>query len=91
MKESWETGRLYLNYAARKNRAFDTVYWKYLDEKVFGRRPKGASVNEMWKTRLQFLGERERAAMEPFVAKKMAESKERILIDDCDPKTLKAV
>ena len=36
-------------------------------------------------------GERERAAMEPFVAKKMAESKERILIDDCDPKTLKAV
>ena len=32
MRESWETGRFWLNYAARKSWAFDSIYWKYLDE-----------------------------------------------------------
>jgi hypothetical protein len=35
---------------------------------------------------VDLLGERERAGMEPFVARKMEESKQRILIDDWDPK-----
>jgi hypothetical protein len=38
--------------------------------------------DEIWKTRVIFLGERERAAMELFLEKKMEESNERILIDD---------
>jgi hypothetical protein len=35
MRESWETGRFWLNYAAKNSWAFDTVFWKYLDEKFF--------------------------------------------------------
>ncbi|XP_044719873.1 phosphotransferase enzyme family domain-containing protein [Hirsutella rhossiliensis] len=38
MRESWVTGRFWLNYAARKSWAFDTVYWKYLDERFFAKR-----------------------------------------------------
>jgi hypothetical protein len=36
MRESWETGRFWLNYAAKNSWAFDTVFWNYLDEKFFG-------------------------------------------------------
>jgi hypothetical protein len=38
MCESWETGRFWLNYAARKSWAFDTIFWKYLDHRFFGSR-----------------------------------------------------
>lgn len=40
MRESWETGRFWLNYAAKNSWAFDTVFWKYLDEK-FSESEKG--------------------------------------------------
>lgn len=36
MRESWETGRFWLNYAARKSWAFDSIFWKYLDQRFFG-------------------------------------------------------
>ncbi|KAG9245436.1 phosphotransferase [Calycina marina] len=65
MRESWGTGRFWLNYAAKNSWAFDTVFWKYLDER----------------TRFNLLGEKERAAMEPFVEWKMEDKKERILVD----------
>ncbi|TVY22293.1 hypothetical protein LHYA1_G008873 [Lachnellula hyalina] len=80
MRESWETGRFWLSYAARKSWAFDTIFWKYLDERFFGGRAD-VPKHELWKTRLHFLGEKERCAMEPFVKKKMEESKERIIVD----------
>ncbi|KAL2071659.1 hypothetical protein VTL71DRAFT_12894 [Oculimacula yallundae] len=38
MRESWRTGRFWLNYAARKSWAFDAVYWTFLDELFFGKR-----------------------------------------------------
>ena len=38
MRESWETGRFWLNYPARKSCAFDTIFWKYLDKGFFGSR-----------------------------------------------------
>ncbi|KAH6710987.1 hypothetical protein BKA61DRAFT_737861 [Leptodontidium sp. MPI-SDFR-AT-0119] len=41
MRESWETGRFWLNYAARKSWAFDTIFWKYLDERFYGDRGRG--------------------------------------------------
>ncbi|PVH76479.1 phosphotransferase [Cadophora sp. DSE1049] len=44
MRESWATGRFWLNYAARKSWAFDTIYWKYLDELFFGEREKEERV-----------------------------------------------
>jgi hypothetical protein len=86
IQESWETGRFWVNYAARKSWAFDSIYWKYLDERFFGERRTDIPRSEIWKARVDLLGERERAGMEPFVARKMEESKQRILIDDWDPK-----
>ncbi|KAJ9130148.1 Phosphotransferase [Pleurostoma richardsiae] len=81
MRESWVTGRFWLNYAARKSWAFDTIFWKYLDERFFGGRVGEIAEQDLWKTRIHMLTDRERSAMEPFVERKMEESKERILID----------
>jgi hypothetical protein len=81
MRESWATGRFWLNYAARKSWAFDTIYWKYLDERFFGEREKDVSTEELWKTRAHLLSPEERAAMEPMVQMKMEESKDRILVE----------
>ncbi|KAJ0164983.1 hypothetical protein CTA2_12687 [Colletotrichum tanaceti] len=82
MRESWETGRFWLDYAAMRSWAFDTVYWTYLDERFFGERGEaGVRAGELWKTRVHLLSEEERAAMEPLVQIKMDESKERVLVD----------
>ncbi|RDL33116.1 Uncharacterized protein BP5553_08555 [Venustampulla echinocandica] len=88
MRESWETGRFWLNYAAKNSWAFDTVFWKYLDEKFFGTREEDVSKDDLWRTRVNFLSEKERAAMEPFVEWKMEDKKERILVD-WDPEEAK--
>ena len=89
MRESWETGRFWLNYAARKSWAFDSIYWKYLDERFFGKRGSNAQNHELWKARVDLLTDKERMAMEPFVERKMMESKDRALID-WDPKNAKS-
>ncbi|KAJ2895228.1 hypothetical protein MKZ38_006759 [Zalerion maritima] len=81
MRESWETGRFFLSYGARKSWAFDTMYWKFLDERFFGDRESDVLKNDLWKTRVHLLSEEEKAAMEPFVETKMAESKERRIVD----------
>jgi hypothetical protein len=41
MLESWETGRFWLTYIARKSWAFEIIFWKYLDERFFGPREEG--------------------------------------------------
>lgn len=81
MRESWETGRFWLNYSARKSSAFDAMYWKYLDERFFGDRGDDISDHDLWKTRIHLLSEEERQAMEPFVERKMNESKARRIVD----------
>jgi hypothetical protein len=81
MRESWETGRFWVTYAARKSWAFDTIFWNYLDESFFGRREDRVEKNELWKTRVHLLSEGARNAMEPFVERKIEEMKERKLID----------
>lgn len=78
MQESWDTGRFWLTYAARKSWAFDTVFWKYLDERFFGKREEDLPF---WKARLHLLGEKETKVMDDVVAQKMEETKERILVD----------
>jgi hypothetical protein len=88
MCESWETGRFWLNYAARNSWAFDTVYWKFLDEKFFGPREGNIPKNDLWKTRVKLLSKKERAAMEPFVEWKMEDKKARKLVD-WDPEEAK--
>ncbi|KAG4290165.1 phosphotransferase [Fusarium proliferatum] len=47
MRESWATGRFWLNYAARKSWSFDAIYWKYLDERFFGKREQNTPVEEL--------------------------------------------
>lgn len=84
MRQSWETGRFWLNYAIRKGWAFDSIYWKFLDEKFFGARPKDISKEQYWLSRIYLLTEKEREAMEPFVERKMNESREKVLVDDWD-------
>ncbi|QPH19961.1 hypothetical protein C2857_005258 [Epichloe festucae Fl1] len=66
MQESWVTGRFWLNYAARKSWAFDTIYWKYLDKRFFGER-EDIPIEQLWKTRVQLLNNEELAAMEPLL------------------------
>lgn len=81
MRESWATGRFWLNYAARKSWAFDAIYWKFLDESFFGDREGDGSVEELWKTRVQLLSDEERAMMETLVEEKMGETKEKVLVE----------
>lgn len=88
MEQSWATGRFFLSYAARKSWAFDAVYWNYLDERFFGDRESGVAGHDLWRTRLHLLTDEERAAMEPFVGRKMAEARERLLVD-WDPRDAK--
>lgn len=90
MRESWETGRFWLSYAARKSWAFGALFWKFLDERFFGIRQGKVSKNELWKTRLHLLSESEKLAMEPFVKRTMEETKERRLVE-CDPRMQKGV
>ncbi|KAH8653605.1 hypothetical protein BX600DRAFT_515868 [Xylariales sp. PMI_506] len=81
MRESWETGRFWLNYAAKKSWAFDAVFWTFLDERFFGGRDAGTLDKDLWNARLHLLSEEERCAMEPFVTWKMNGSRERILVN----------
>ncbi len=81
MRQSWETGRFWVDYAARKSYAFDAIYWRYLDERFFGERGEGVSREELWKTRVGLLSEEERGGMERMVLIKMEEAKERVLME----------
>ncbi|KAK0609666.1 phosphotransferase [Bombardia bombarda] len=81
MRDSWETGRFWINYAARKSWVFDAVFWTFLDERFFGPRDPEVSDNELWKTRVHLLSQEEQRSMEPFVKRKMDESRDRILVE----------
>lgn len=81
MRESWASGRFWLNYASRKSWAFDAIYWKYLDERFFGPRETNTKEDQFWTTRVHLLGKEGRKKMETFVQRKMEEAKERVLID----------
>ncbi|RBR06669.1 hypothetical protein FVER53590_02394 [Fusarium verticillioides] len=86
MRESWEGGRFWLTYATRKSWAFDTIFWKYLDEKFFGPRDKDTQESQFWKARVHLLGEEAQRSMEMVVERKMNDAEERVLVD-WDPDT----
>ncbi|KAM3466323.1 hypothetical protein NHJ6243_001063 [Beauveria neobassiana] len=80
MQDSWTTGRFWLNYAARKSWAFDSVFWRYLDERFFGERPHTSDSREQhWRARVELLNRAEKMAMEAFVDRKMKESRDKVL------------
>jgi hypothetical protein len=60
---------------------FDTIFWKYLDKRFFGNREGDIARQDLWKTRVHLLSERERSVMESLVERKMEESKEQILVE----------
>ncbi|OBT72275.1 hypothetical protein VF21_07948 [Pseudogymnoascus sp. 05NY08] len=75
MRRSWQDRTWMISLAAQNNWAFDFLFWRYLDRRFFGE-------SEDWDhhERLHLLTEREREAMEPFVAVKVEEEKERVLV-----------
>lgn len=76
MRRSWDDKTWMISLAARDSWAFDFVFWRYLDRRFFGE-------SEDWDhhARLHLLTEQEKQAMEPFVAVKVEEEKERILVE----------
>lgn len=75
MRRSWETGDFWLAYAARKSWAFDSIFWRSLNNRFFGKNEDG------FMERLELLQPGEVAAMETLVERKLKEEKEATLID----------
>ncbi|KAJ6440714.1 hypothetical protein O9K51_06504 [Purpureocillium lavendulum] len=76
MRESWTSGDFWVTYAARRTWAFDAIYWKFIDERFFGKNPSGDLTE-----RLALLPTAQVEAMEGFVARKMAEKEQQTLVD----------
>ncbi|KAM3449582.1 hypothetical protein MY3296_006802 [Beauveria thailandica] len=81
MRQSWDDGEFWIVYAARKNFAFDAIFWEKLDPKFFG---PGEAPEDAWKQRLGLLDEQVRENMEPFVEKKLKDNETRELAWELD-------
>lgn len=75
MRENWESGQFWIDYAARRSWAFDVIFWTHIDRKFFGGNGKG----EEYEARLSLLSEDERENIGVFVVKKVKELRTRIL------------
>jgi hypothetical protein len=80
MRRSWETGHFWVAYSARRTWAFDGIYWRFLDEKFFGRNESGDFME-----RLKLLPSEQVEAMEGFVERKLREKAEGTLLDWYEP------
>lgn len=80
MRKSWETGHFWVAYAARRTWAFDGIYWKFLDEKFFGKNEGGDYME-----RVKLLPPEQIEAMESFVERKLKEKEEGSLVDWYEP------
>ena len=81
VRESWYNDDFWVHYGARKSWAFDAV-WPMIDAKFFG----GDGVLDQRRLvcneeRLELLGDADKEEMEPFVKKKLKDSKKRNLDD----------
>ncbi len=83
MRQSWEQGRFWLNYAARKSWVFDTIYWRFLDKRFFGEPSVARSgrKDDLWKTSGDLLTDEERDSTESVAEKKMEEGEERAIVE----------
>lgn len=79
MWESWRSGDFWVSYAARKNFAFDAIFWQKLDRHFFG---LGGTPEDVWEKRIELLDEKEKNSMEPLVQQKLEDMKERVLAWD---------
>jgi aminoglycoside phosphotransferase (APT) family kinase protein len=76
MRRSWESGAFWANYAARRTYGFEPVFWEFLDERWFGGNVEGG-----YEGRLNLLSEKVKNRMETFVERKVAESKDRKIVE----------
>jgi len=81
MRQSWNKGRFWLNYAARNSWVFDYIYWRFLDERFFGDYKTNDDINNLWETRVDLLTHKERLAMELLVERKMEEKRLKNILD----------
>ncbi|KUI56245.1 Altered inheritance of mitochondria protein 9, mitochondrial [Cytospora mali] len=75
MRHNWESGSYFVNYAARKAWAFDSIYWKYIDPMYFGENREGG-----YEGRLGLFSESEKEQMERFIDRKVEELKDVRLV-----------
>ncbi|OJJ69053.1 hypothetical protein ASPBRDRAFT_57598 [Aspergillus brasiliensis CBS 101740] len=76
MRESWQSGDFWVSYAARRNFAFDAIFWQKLDSRFFG---PTESPEKSWERRVELLDEEEKEEMERLVQRKLADMRERAL------------
>lgn len=77
MKASWDTGDFWVVYGARKNFAFDAIFWRELDSRFF--EASGMPQEDAWVKRMDVMHEAEKSDMEVFVERKWQEMETRIL------------
>ncbi|EGX95148.1 Protein kinase-like domain [Cordyceps militaris CM01] len=80
MRESWDNGDFWVMYAARKNFAFDDIFWRRLYPRFFG----PGVPEDAWKERLEMLDVGDLEKMETLVARKMKERETRELVWEPD-------
>ncbi|VBB80894.1 Putative protein of unknown function [Podospora comata] len=68
MRKNWEDGSFWINYAARRSYGLDPIYWKFIDERLFGENPAGG-----YEKRAESMTTEARELMEMVVKDKMKE------------------
>ncbi|KAI9035573.1 uncharacterized protein KD926_003233 [Aspergillus affinis] len=86
MRHSWESGDLWVAYAARNNFTFDAIYWEKIDQRFF--ESNDCNIDEVWRQRLELLSDSEKGEMEDLVNQKTREIETRALEWDPDEYTL---
>ncbi len=76
MRQNWDSGLFWANYAARNRDGFDPVFWEFLDERFFGENVEGG-----YEGRMHLLSEKVKWRMERFVERKMEETKESKIVE----------
>jgi hypothetical protein len=77
MRENWDSGQFWIDYAARRSWAFDAIFWTYIDRKSFGGNGKG----DEYEARLELLSKEERDNIGAFVKEKVRQSRIRTFIE----------
>jgi len=76
MRQNWDSGAFWANYAARKCYGFEPVFWEFLDERFFGKNAEGG-----YEGRMHLLSEKVRNRMDLFVERKVEENREQKIVD----------
>ncbi|KAF2441505.1 phosphotransferase family protein [Karstenula rhodostoma CBS 690.94] len=84
MRENWENGQFWIDYAVRRSWAFDAVFWTFIDKKFFGGNGKGDQYEE----RLWLLNDEAQKHIEAFTFKKVEDSRTRVLEEHGESETV---